>query len=54
MLIIGLLSTAVAMLGYGFSESFAAAITWQIIDGALNSTVPMVRCITAELNPLKR
>lgn len=51
---LGLIASAISMLGYGFSQSFAAAITWQILDGALNGTVSMVRCVTAELNPQKR
>jgi hypothetical protein len=41
------------MLGYGFSGSFAAAIVWLVIEGALNGTVSIVRCVTAELNPEK-
>jgi MFS family permease len=52
-LVLGLVSSATCMLGYGFATSFAAATAWQVLEGALNGTVPMVRCVTAELNPRK-
>ncbi|KAF4978267.1 hypothetical protein FZEAL_5324 [Fusarium zealandicum] len=53
-LVFGLLSSTVAIFGYGFSQTFAAALAWQVLDGALNSTVSMVRCVISELNPQKR
>jgi MFS family permease len=53
-LVIGLLASGFATLGYGFSETFKEAIVWQMLDGALNATIAMVRCMTAELNPEKR
>jgi MFS family permease len=53
-LVLSLLSSAVTILGYGLSTSFAAAIVWQILDGALNSTVSVVRCFTAEKYSEKR
>jgi MFS family permease len=53
-LVVGLLASSLATLGYGISGSFKAALIWQMLDGALNATIAMVRCMTAELNPEKR
>lgn len=53
-LVTGLMTSAVATLGYGLSKSFATAITWQVVNGAFDATVSMVRCMTAELNPRKQ
>ncbi|EXJ71035.1 uncharacterized protein A1O5_06028 [Cladophialophora psammophila CBS 110553] len=53
-LVVGLASSGVAMLGYGFSESIQAAVAWQVLDGILNSSISMIRCLTAELYPEKR
>lgn len=53
-LVVGLVSSGVAMLGYGFSESIQAAVAWQVLDGILNSSISMIRCLTAELYPEKR
>lgn len=53
-LVFGLVASSISILGYGFSRTFAMALTWQILDGVLNSTIPMVRCVIAELNPQKR
>ncbi|KIW24580.1 hypothetical protein, variant 1 [Cladophialophora immunda] len=53
-LVVGLVSSGVAMLGYGFSESIEAAVAWQVLDGILNSSISMIRCLTAELYPEKR
>ncbi|KAI9844839.1 MAG: hypothetical protein M1837_005257 [Sclerophora amabilis] len=53
-LVIGLLSSCVSYLGYGFSTSFASAIAWQIVGGAMSSNVAITRCIVAEINPEKR
>lgn len=53
-LVAGLLACAVGMLGYGFSRSFASAMAWQLVDGFLNSSISMVRCITSEMYPDKR
>ncbi|KAF2807079.1 MFS general substrate transporter [Mytilinidion resinicola] len=52
-LVIGLLASCAASVGYGFSTTFHQAVAWQILDGSLNATVAMVRCMTAELNPEK-
>lgn len=53
-LIIGLLACGIGVLGYGFSVSFPAALAWQLVDGAFNSSISMIRCMTAELYPEKR
>ena len=53
-LVIGLLASSGATVGYGFSTTFYQAISWQILDGAFNATVAMVRCMTSELNPEKK
>lgn len=53
-LVIGLIASSLATVGYGFSTSYKVAITWQILDGALNSTIAIVRCMISELNPEKR
>ena len=53
-LVFGLLASSVATVGYGFSTTFWQAITWQVLDGALNATVAMIRCMTAELQPEKK
>ncbi|KAF2715745.1 MFS general substrate transporter [Pleomassaria siparia CBS 279.74] len=53
-LVTGLFATSLATLGYGFSETFKAAVAWQVLDGALNATLAMVRCMISELNPEKR
>jgi MFS family permease len=50
---IGLLSSGISILGYGFSRSFASAVAWQIVNGSMNANVSMVRCMVAELNPEK-
>ncbi|KAF2132427.1 MFS general substrate transporter [Dothidotthia symphoricarpi CBS 119687] len=52
-LVFGLLASSLATIGYGFSTTFRQAVAWQMLDGALNATVAMVRCMTAELNPEK-
>ncbi|KAH7024045.1 major facilitator superfamily domain-containing protein [Ilyonectria destructans] len=53
-IVFGLLASSVSILGYGFSQTFAMALTWQLLEGVLNSTVSMARCVIAELNPQKR
>ncbi|KAH8591069.1 major facilitator superfamily domain-containing protein, partial [Bisporella sp. PMI_857] len=53
-LMIGLLSSAVASLGYGFSRTFISAVAWQVFGGAMSSTIGIARCVVAELNPEKR
>lgn len=53
-LVIGLLSSCIASVGYGFSQTFASAILWQVFGGAMSSNVGLTRCVVAELNPEKR
>jgi MFS family permease len=53
-LVFGLLASSAATVGYGFSTTFQQAIAWQMLDGALNATVAMIRCMTAELQPEKK
>ncbi|KAM3086316.1 hypothetical protein ACMFMG_000452 [Clarireedia jacksonii] len=53
-LMIGLLSSGISCIGYGFSKSFIAAVVWQVFGGAMSSNVGIVRCVVAELNPEKR
>ncbi|KAF8851776.1 MFS general substrate transporter [Acephala macrosclerotiorum] len=53
-LMIGLLSSGLACIGYGFSTTFVSAVAWQVFGGAMSSNVGIVRCVVAELNPEKR
>ena len=53
-LIFGLLASSIATVGYGFSVNISQAIAWQVVDGALNATVAMIRCMTAELQTEER
>ncbi|CZR66360.1 related to E.coli tetracycline resistance protein TCR1 [Phialocephala subalpina] len=53
-LMIGLLSSGLACIGYGFSKTFVSAVAWQVFGGAMSSNVGIVRCVVAELNPEKR
>ncbi|KUJ14606.1 MFS general substrate transporter [Mollisia scopiformis] len=53
-LMIGLLSSGIACIGYGFSKTFVSAVIWQVFGGAMSSNVGIVRCVVAELNPEKR
>lgn len=53
-LVFGLLGSSASIVGYGFSRTFHHAVAWQVLDGGLNATVAMVRCMTAELNSQKR
>ncbi|KAF2835103.1 MFS general substrate transporter [Patellaria atrata CBS 101060] len=50
-LVIGLLASGLAIIGYGFAETFTTAVIWQTLDGLLNGTIPIVRCMTAEIHP---
>ncbi|MCJ1306306.1 hypothetical protein MMC08_009126, partial [Hypocenomyce scalaris] len=52
-LMIGLLSSGLACVGYGFSKSFVSAVGWQIFGGAMSNNVGITRCVVAELNPEK-
>lgn len=53
-LMIGLLSSGIASIGYGFSTTFISAVLWQVFGGAMSSNVGITRCVVAELNPEKR
>jgi len=53
-LTIGLLSSGLACIGYGFSKTFESAVAWQVFGGAMSSNVGITRCVVAELNPEKR
>ncbi|KAH7370908.1 major facilitator superfamily transporter [Rhexocercosporidium sp. MPI-PUGE-AT-0058] len=53
-LLIGLISSGLSCIGYGFSTTFASAVAWQVFGGAMSSNVGIVRCVVAELNPEKR
>ncbi|KAF3386791.1 putative membrane protein [Penicillium rolfsii] len=48
-LLIGLLGTCISCLGFGFSRSFTAAITFRTIGGVLNSNVGVMRTLIAEI-----
>lgn len=41
-MLVGLVGTAISCLGYGFSETFAAALLWRAFGGAINGTVGIV------------
>ncbi|KAH7073808.1 major facilitator superfamily domain-containing protein [Paraphoma chrysanthemicola] len=53
-LVFGLLASSAATVGYGFATTFHQAIGWQMFEGAMNATVAMVRCMTAELQTEKK
>lgn len=46
---IGLLGTAIGALGFGFSRSFAAALFWRALGGALNGNVGVMRTMVSEI-----
>lgn len=48
-LVIGLLGTALSAVGFGFSRSFAAAIFFRCLGGALNGNVGVMRTMIAEI-----
>lgn len=48
-LLIGLLGTCISCLGFGFSRSFATAITFRTLGGVLNSNVGVMRTLIAEI-----
>lgn len=50
-LMIGLVGTAISMLGVGFSSSYTQAVTWRILGGAINGTVGAARTMVAETVP---
>lgn len=50
-LLIGLISAAIATVGYGFATNFSLAISWQIVLGATSNEIAITRTIAAELYP---
>ena len=48
-LIVGLLGTLVSAIGFGFSQSFGAALFFRCLGGALNGNVPVLRTMTSEV-----
>ncbi|EKG11801.1 hypothetical protein MPH_11297 [Macrophomina phaseolina MS6] len=48
-ILIGLLGTAISALGFGFSSTFAAAVVFRCIGGALNGNVGVMRTMIAEI-----
>lgn len=47
-LMIGLVGTAITMIGVGFSSSFEQAVFWRVMGGAINGTVGAARTMVAE------
>ncbi|KZF26176.1 MFS general substrate transporter [Xylona heveae TC161] len=48
-LLIGLFGTTLASIGFGFSKSFASAITFRILGGVLNGNVGVLRTMISEI-----
>ena len=48
-LLVGLLGTAVSILGFGFSRSFATAMLFRSLGGILNGNVGVMRTMIAEI-----
>ncbi|KAJ0108740.1 hypothetical protein J7T55_011230 [Diaporthe amygdali] len=48
-LLIGTLGTAIGCFGYGFSQSFAAAMAWRIFSGSVNGLVGIIRTMISEI-----
>ncbi|KAL5333559.1 major facilitator superfamily domain-containing protein [Aspergillus crustosus] len=48
-LLIGLLGTCISCLGFGFSRSFASAVVFRTLGGALNSNVGVMRTMISEI-----
>jgi MFS family permease len=46
--LIGLFSTCLAYVGYGFSKSFAQAMAYRVLGGALNGSVGVIRTVVSE------
>lgn len=53
-LLIGLMGTMIASMGFGFSTSFAQAVTFTCIGGALNGNVGVMRVMISEIIKEKR
>ncbi|GME27581.1 putative mfs multidrug transporter protein [Neofusicoccum parvum] len=48
-ILIGLLGTAISALGFGFSKTFATAVVFRCLGGALNGNVGVMRTMIAEI-----
>ncbi|KAL1297803.1 hypothetical protein AAFC00_006335 [Neodothiora populina] len=48
-ILIGLLGTAIGAVGFGFSRSFAAALCWRCLGGALNGNIGVMRTMISEI-----
>lgn len=48
-ILIGLLGTMISALGFGFSKSFAMAVFWRAVGGALNGNVGVMRTVCCHL-----
>jgi hypothetical protein len=53
-LLIGLFSTGLTYVGYGFSKSFAQAMMYQVLGGALNGNMGVIRTLISETVKEKR
>ncbi|KAJ5550835.1 hypothetical protein N7461_005533 [Penicillium sp. DV-2018c] len=53
-LLIGLLGTCLSCVGFGFSRSFATAMVFRTLGGALNSNIGVMRTLIAEIIAEKR
>jgi hypothetical protein len=53
-LLIGLFSTGLTCVGYGFSKSFAEAMVYRVLGGALNGNVGVIRTLVSETVEAKR
>ena len=53
-LLIGLLGTGISSVGFGFSRSFAWAVFWRTLGGALNGNVGVMRTMISEIIKEKR
>lgn len=48
-ILIGLLGTAIGSMGFGFSQSFAAAVFWRCLGGMLNGNMGVMRTMISEI-----
>ncbi|KAG0635244.1 major facilitator superfamily domain-containing protein [Tuber brumale] len=48
-ILFGLAGTAISVIGFGFSENLAMALTWRILGGFLNGNVGVLRTMVAEV-----
>ncbi|THX18759.1 MFS general substrate transporter [Aureobasidium pullulans] len=48
-ILVGLLGTGIGALGFGFSNSFAVALLWRALGGALNGNIGVMRTMISEI-----